>query len=364
MGRLLPLCLGLGVAVFGAIHGETSDSPRAGKWARWIEAAGIDPAIAIDPFATSPEMVAWVEGVLRLHTGEDDLDRVIAIQRALFDDSFGFNYEADRTLTAEEAFEQRRGNCMSFTVMFVSLARTAGIEAFLMAVMREPEVDRDGDLVVVNRHVVAAMMGDPGTVAVFDFYLRDDGPRIQQLVIDDVKATAMYHTNLGGDAIRDGRLDDAMEHLRIATTLAPDWAPGWINLGVVRNRMGDREGAIDAYRKALDADPLDSSALTNMAAIYRDRGMDSEADNALRAAAHQTTNPFTLIALADVEMMDGDLRAARRWLNKARRWYPDEPEVYRALSRLAARRGNLESAARYQDRSRELEGASADTQPH
>ena len=362
MGRLLPLCLGLGIAVFGAIPGETSDPSRAGKWARWIEAAGIDPATAIDPFATSPDMVSWVEDVLRPHAGEDDLDRVIAIQQALFDGSFGFNYEADLTLTAEEAFEERRGNCMSFTVMFVSLARTAGIEAFLMTVMRAPDVDRHGDLVVVNRHVVAAMMGDPGTVAVFDFYLRDDGPRIQQLVIDDVKATAMYHTNLGGDAIREGRLDDALEHLRIATTLAPGWAPGWINLGVVRNRMGEREGAIDAYRKALEADPLDSSALTNLAAIYRDQGMDTEAETALRAAAHQTTNPFTLIALADVEMMHGDLRAARRWLNKARRWYPDEPEVYGALSRLASRRGNLDGAARYQDRATKLEESAADTQ--
>lgn len=363
MGRFLPLCLALWVALLGASHGETSDLSRASRWARWIEAAGIDPSIAIDPFATSPEMLAWVEDVLRPHTGEDDLDRVIAIQRALFDESFGFKYEADRTLTAEQAFAERRGNCMSFTVMFVSLARTAGIEAFLMTVMREPDVDRDGDLVVVNRHVVAAMMGDPGTVAVFDFYLRDDGPRIQQLVIDDVKATAMYHTNLGGDAIREGRLDDASEHLRIATTLAPDWAPGWINLGVVRNRMDDREGAIDAYQKALDADPLDSSALTNLAAIYRDQGMDTEADTALRAAAHQTTNPFTLIALADVEMMDGDLRAARRWLNKARRWYPDEPEVYRALSRLAARRGKLDVAARYQDRAAKLDETAAGTQP-
>ncbi len=363
MERLLPLCLGLGIAAFGAIQAEASDRPGAGRWARWIEAAGIDPATAIDPFATSPEMVAWVEDVLRPHKADDDLEQIIAIQHALFDGSFGFSYEADLTLTAEEAFERRRGNCMSFTVMFVSLARTAGIEAFLMTVMRKPDVDREGDLVVVNRHVVAAMMNQLGTVAIFDFYIRDDGPRIQRLVIDDVKATAMYHTNLGGEAIRDGRLDDASEHLRIATVLAPDWAPGWINLGVVQNRMGDKAGAFEAYRKALEADPLDPSALTNMAAIYRDQGMEREADMALRAAAHQTTNPFTLIALADVEMIDGNVRAARKWLKKARRWYPREPEVYRALSRLAAQRGDLDGSARYQDRAIRLEHETSETQP-
>lgn len=361
MGRWLQLWLVVCVVASPTVQTGASDRVGPGQWARWIEAAGIDPATAVNPFATSQEMAAWVEGVLRPHQADDDVEQLMALQTALFDDSFDFRYEPNLTLTASEAFEQRRGNCMSFTVLFVSLARTADIDAFLMSVLREPEVVREGDLVVVNRHVVAALLNQLGTVATFDFYLRDDGPRIQRRVMDDVKATAMYHSNLGGDAIRDGNLEDALEHLRIATVLAPDWAPGWINLGVARNRMGDPDGAFDAYGRALEADPHDASALTNMASIYRDRGMTQEADTALRAAAHQTTNPFTLIALADVEMVRGDFRAARKALNKAKRWYPREPAVQHALSRLATQQGDLDRAARHQKRAEQLQRESMET---
>jgi len=355
MGRLSIACLAFGLVALPTIQAGALEREGSSQWARWIEAAGIDPAAAIDPFSTSLEMVVWVDQVLQSHQAYDDLGQLIALQTALFDDSFGFRYEADLTLTATEAFEQRRGNCMSFTVLFVALARTAQIETYLMSVLREPEVELEGDLVVVNRHVVAALMSQVGKVTIFDFYLRDEGPRIQRKIINDVTATAMYHTNLGGDAIRDGRFDDASEHLRIATVLAPDWAPGWVNLGVVRNRMGDPDGAFEAYRKALEADPHDSSALTNIAAVYRSQGMAREADTALRAAAHQTTNPFTLIALADVETLSGRYRAARKWLNKAKRWYPKEPEVYRALSRLASERGDSDGSQRYKERAEKLE---------
>jgi Flp pilus assembly protein TadD len=328
--------------------------PGHEEWVRGIEAAGLSPKQVVDPFETTPEMAAWVEDVLA-HVGRrDDVARLTAIQDALFADDFGFQYEVDLTLTAAQAFARRRGNCMSFTVLFASLARIAGVDVFLASVMRDPDVDREADLVVLNRHVVAAYSSAPGTLRIFDFYIRDSGPRIRRRVIDDVTATAMYHSNLGGDAIRSGRLDQARDHLDIATSLAPDWAPAWINLGVVRNRLGDAVGAMDAYRRALEADPLNASALSNMAAVYRTQGLDREADTALRAAAHQTTNPFTLIALADAEMLRGRYGAAGRWLRKAKTWYPQEPEVFLALARLATQRGRPERAARHRDRAEDL----------
>jgi Flp pilus assembly protein TadD len=298
-------------------------------------------------------MVSWVEEVLHPHGAREGSVQLEALQRALFEKEFDFNYDSDLTLTAAEAFEQRRGNCMSFTALFVTMARSAGIPVFLMTVRRAPEVDKKDDLVIVNRHVVAAYR-DPAGVRVYDFYITSADPYMHQRVVDDVMASAMYHTNLGGAAIRANDTEQALRHLRIATTLAPDWAAGWVNLGVAKFRTGDTDGALAAYGAALEADPYNPSALTNIAHVYHQLGMEAESETALRAAAHRTTNPYTLIAMADAEMIQGRYGRARRYLRKARRWYPSEPEVYDAMARLARRRGEAAAAGRHSAKAAKL----------
>jgi Flp pilus assembly protein TadD len=276
------------------------------------------------------------------------------LQLALFDPDFGFTYSSNETLTAAEAFDTRSGNCMSFTALFVGLSRSAGIGTFLLSVERDAAVDRDDGLVVLNRHVVAAYRDARGALTTFDFYVQGSEPYFGQRVVDDVFATAMFHTNLGGSAIRAGRESEAVRHLEIATALAPEWIPAWINLGVAKNRMGDPDSALEAYSRAISIDPTDPSALNNMASLYKDQGLDAEAEVALRAAAKRTDNPFTLIAAADAEMVGGDLDSARKFLRKAKRRYGSEPEVFRALARLSFKEGNPKTAQKHMRRADKL----------
>ncbi|MBB5049472.1 putative TPR repeat methyltransferase [Rhodopseudomonas rhenobacensis] len=72
-----------------------------------------------------------------------------------------------------------------------------------------------------------------------------------------------------GDMIADRRFDfardlelrgelAAAEHLYVqATDLAPRFITAWFTLGEVRERLGDRDGAIAAFRQAQDCDPAD-----------------------------------------------------------------------------------------------------------
>jgi Flp pilus assembly protein TadD len=124
---------------------------------------------------------------------------------------------------------------------------------------------------------------------------------------------------------------------------------------VAHYRQGDAERAFADYQRALEVEPGNPSALGNMAYIYRDQGRDHEAEVALRAAAQQTTNPFTLIAMADAEMARGRWGAASRYLRRARWWYGTEPEVYLAMARLAQRRGRPAEADRHLRRAADLE---------
>ncbi|MFV2071996.1 MAG: tetratricopeptide repeat protein [Thermoanaerobaculales bacterium] len=338
----------LAILVLAGNAGADSE-PRFFGYSAWQQAVierQLDPQEVVFPFEATPQMMAWAKEKLQTYTPKEDILQLTVLQNALFDASYSFAYDNLKTLTAADAFAAREGNCMSFTALFVAISRGLGFPTFLVSVRRAPSVEKTESVVVVNHHVVAAFRS-PSKVYIFDFYATSTEPYSFKRVIDDITASAIFHTNLGGEGIRDGDLDEARRHLEIATTLAPDWAPAWVNLGVTRFRSGDVEGALEAYRSALLADPSNPSALTNMSITYRSLGREEEADTALRAAAEDTKSPFTLIAMADVDMVQGDLESARRYLRRARWWYGKEPEVHDALARLAMREGDAAKAEKH-----------------
>jgi predicted TPR repeat methyltransferase len=54
-----------------------------------------------------------------------------------------------------------------------------------------------------------------------------------------------------------GDLVAAADLLDQAVELAPDFASAWFTLGEIRLQLGERDAAIAAFRRALDADPQD-----------------------------------------------------------------------------------------------------------
>lgn len=347
----LPLVLAASVS---AGDGPRNEVFGFEAWQRAVGELDVDPAQVVYPFEITDEMAAWAEEKLHGYQSLGPEVRLEVLQRAFFDNhEFEFEYDQGRTLTAEEAFAAREGNCMSFTSLFVALSRSLGIPTFLLSVKRQPEVTKDEGLVVVNRHVVAGFRA-PDKVYIYDFFVTDTSPYVSQRVIDDLEASAIYHTNIGGFAIRINDLDEAVRNLEIATALAPNWAPAWVNLGVARARLDDEPGAFDAFQHVLEIEPGNSSALVNLAKIYREQGRDEEADTAMRAAAEKTRNPFTLIAMADAEMLRGNFDEAHQYLRRARWWYGKEPDVYHALSRLAHLEGDDEKATKFAEHAVEL----------
>jgi Flp pilus assembly protein TadD len=362
---LWALCTVL-AASLAAPGGATALESRVFGYEDWkaaISELPVDAEEVVYPFHVNQEMQAWAREKVASFQGAGPEIRLQVLQHAFFDKGeFEFEYEQARTLTAEEAFAARHGNCMSFTSLFVALARSLDYPAVLVGVERQPEVEREGGLVVVSRHVVAGYRA-PNRLYTYDFYVADSTPKISPNIIDDVAASAIYHTNIGGHAIRQGDLQGALHNLEIATVLAPDWAPAWVNLGVTHSRLGDTEAAFDAFQQALLVEPGNSSALVNLAKMYREQGLDEEAENAMRAAAEGTRNPFTLISMADVEMLRGRFAEARQYLRRARWWYGKEPHVYDALARLARLEGDEDKAAANRQRAAQLREAKTGERP-
>jgi Flp pilus assembly protein TadD len=363
------MVMGLGLRIVGAAMialgsglgaVEAGEAPRAfGReaWAKAVRERGLNPGEVIYPFSASPEMVEWAERAVEGGGSYGEIQRLIRVQDAMFEDgAFDFTYDGAQTLTARQAFDARKGNCISFTALFVSLTRSIGVPTRLMSVEGVPQVRRDGDLVVINRHVVAAFESG-GDVAVFDFDLTSEDELVGRRIIDDVEASAMFHNNLGGTALRDGDRSSALQHFRVTTTLWPSWPVGWVNLGVTHSHLGEADNALQAYDRALLADPGNSSALMNMAYLYLKLGREDEARIARLAAAETTENPFALVAMADSELIRGNDAEAARYLSRAKRSYGREPEIFDGLARLAESRGKARRAARYHRKAEKLRSA-------
>src|SRR5690349_8728949 len=66
---------------------------------------------------------------------------------------FALDYNDTSTHTVSETFHERRGNCLSFTMLFVELARAVGLRAHYQLVDVPPRWSHETDLIVIANHV-------------------------------------------------------------------------------------------------------------------------------------------------------------------------------------------------------------------
>ena len=334
------------VAVVSAAAGYAADSSIPERWVREVRRHGGDPSVLVDPLEYTDEMRRAARAVIGPGS---TLERLQRLQEHLFDEqSFPYDADARRTLTAIEAFERRSGNCASFTNLFIALARSVGLPVRAALVTRAPTAERERDLIIVNTHVVAAYEHGGG-VALFDFNRQREDDRMLLHLLDDAWMAAIYMNNRGAEELLDGNIGAARTWLEATVALAPKFAAAYGNLGVVRRAAGDPEGALDAYRAALEVEPRSATILNNLAALYQSQGRAAEARDAVRAARLDGATPFLLVIRGDFELADGNWSAARRLYRRAARAGRDLPEPWIGLARLALARNDPEGARRAVD---------------
>jgi Flp pilus assembly protein TadD len=313
-------------------------------WAATLSGRGVDPAATPDPLRYDEEM-RWT--ALRLAGSGTQVERLRQLQDALFDENrFPFRYELEGTRTAMEAFRARDGNCLSFTSLFIAMARSLGIPVRAASPLYSVGSETQGDLIVVSTHIVAVFQ-DAAGLAVFDFDRRSDRQvPVAVTVLNDLRVTSLYLSNLGVRALRDGDSGRARALLESAARLAPDSPATLGNLGVARRRAGDVAGAFDAYRSALAASPNDPTVLNNLASLYRSQGCEREALAALDAADVATSSHHLLIVRADVELERGRASEAARLCRRAQRMAPRDAATWLCRARAELLGGHASRARR------------------
>lgn len=306
-----------------------------------------------DPLALSPEMKQFVETQLSgLGDGESPAWKLAyaMLNPWLLD----FAYDPRVTLTAEEAFRQRQGNCLTFSNMFVAMAREAGMEAWYREVEIAPEWSNVDDTLLVSMHVNAEVR-DHRQGFIIDVSRRKprDGERYRRL--SDAEAEAQFYNNLGAEALVANDLGRAHAYFEMGAAIDPSLAYLWSNLGVVLRRNGQTEDAMLAYRTALELDPWQSVAVNNLYAIYEQDGHSEEAQRLeARVERNRRKNPYYLDSVAKAALEEDDWKEAEALARRAIRIERNEYRFYYTLARAQFLSGELNIAQISLDKARRL----------
>ena len=211
---------------------------------------------------------------------------------------FNFDYDPSLTLTAADTFNRRAGNCLSFSNMFVAMAREAGLNAWFQEVKLTPEWSNINETFLVSMHVNAVVQ-DARSEYVVDVSGAKRAKWVRIRRLSDAEAEAQYYNNYGADALVENDLATAFAYLVKAIRTAPDTSYIWSNLGVVYNRNGQADDAKQAYDVALEINPAEIVALNNLYTIYVQEGDLVQAGKlSSRVKRHRLKNPYYLHRLS------------------------------------------------------------------
>lgn len=284
--------------------------------------------------------------------GMSDEFKTRAILKALLDEGLQIRYSSLRTLTAEETFYAREGNCLSFINLFIALAREVGVAASYREVEVPPTWSAVGDTHYYYLHINSVVDFASGQQVVVDFDTRMNsessrdtrGSRIDRnrdrsRYVSDSTAAAQYYNNMAVYYLGEGDLATAFLHSRKAIELRPNTGYFWSNLGTILKRAGDLPLSEKAYLAAIDIDN-EPAAYSNLARLYR---MQDRADEAAyyagMAERFRSENPYYLFEKAQRAYQAGDLNAASKLLVAAIRKRKDEHEFHRLMGLTWARLG-------------------------
>src|SRR5262245_55798717 len=80
--------------------------------------------------------------------------------------------------------------------------------------------------------------------------------------------SASSYVERGNDWYKKGEFKRAMADLDIALTFDSRFAPAYVLRGLIRQRMGDADGALDDFSRAIESQPRLFEAYHNRAAVH------------------------------------------------------------------------------------------------
>lgn len=319
-------------------------------------ALSIAPAFAQPAASTvaAPDQVMALPAPLRdrlhreiLHDNPSAHDRMQRLGAFMFSpEGLGMTYVETANHTVAQAYQARTANCLTFTMLFLALAKEAGLEATPQEIGQILGFRQADGTLYLSNHVNASVRAGARRYTV-DVAGDRIIPRDRPEPITTTRLIAHYYNNLAVERLAAADYPGALALLDTALKLDPDYAGYWSNAGVVRTRSGDARGGEKAYRRALALDPDNANALFNLAGLAARMGDRSlEAEYRQRLAKVQRNDPFHAFMQAVNAENAGDLTRAIREYRRAVDLQPQEHRFHSALANAYLKAGRIRPAIR------------------
>lgn len=310
-----------------------------------------------DIFAITPEMAAFAEKAIE-RADDSSYEKVRALHVALLGSTAvggrHITYNAYSTDVPIQTFESRRANCLSFTLLYVAMARHVGINAKVNEVEIPPTWDyRSRNSMIFLRHVNVYIRLRTDTLrplksqdAIVDLEMERYKAHYSQRVISDDLTAAQFFSNRAMEFSANGNFKDAFLHLRKALEENNRQSYVWNNLGSLYQRSGLMREAEIAYLHGLSINDNDLSIITNLASLYSKLGNKTLAAHYGKLALrHRQTNPYYQYMLALSAFDDGDTQNALVYVKRALNRYKNEPRFYELAASVYEQMGKTSEAA-------------------
>jgi Flp pilus assembly protein TadD len=307
----------------------------------------------LDIFHITPEMEAFAKNAIR-HS-ESYYDRVKRLHVALLSSEDGgrsIAYNAYVTEVPSVTFAQRRANCLSFTLLYVAMARAVGINAQVNEVQIPPTWDlRNKKEMVYLRHVnvkVPISRENPNILnnddVIIDLEMDRFRSNYRQYSISDDLAAAQFYSNRAMEYLENNNYVDTFLSLRKSISLNDKQSYVWGNLGVLYSRMNLWREAEFSYLHGLEVDPEDLTLMNNLSYLYRQTGNKDLADKYSRLAQkYRESNPFFQYSLALSAFNQGEYTAALELITKAIKREETDIRFYELAANIYGKLGRTKS---------------------
>ena len=306
----------------------------------------------VDILEINDEMREFLDRVVMKPSPDQRLQKLAHV---IFSEEFlNLKYDNARTKTAIETYKTGKGNCLSFTTMFIAMARYLGLDAKFQEVYILPVWNRKGDTVMLSRHI-NAVVSLPSRTMTVDFNPFSENRWFSKNLIEDNRALAQYYNNIGAEHYASGNWSDSILYFQKAIAVDSDLSYGWSNLGVAFRKTGDYQEAERAYLTALSLNKREYSAMINLSSLYSRLGREKLADRyRQKAERFRKRNPYHHFQLGEDAYAENDFEKAIQHFKRAIRRKNYEHQFHFSLAKAYAKLGEWDKASASLKKAREF----------
>lgn len=314
-------------------------------------------ASAADPLAGPAELQAWVRQVTFHADGIKGKAQAIlsATFRPEGDQGLGIVYDNTYTRNVQEVWRDRKANCLGLTAFMVAACNSIGLESKFAEPINMNHWRKEGQLVRMERHVVAVIPVPPGSDLVADFLpqLRPRNGRYVLEILSESRIRALFYSNRAVELMMEGDLPGASESGKLAVQADATSSAAWNIAGVVHRALKEDALAEVSFKKALGLNAKDGASIGNLEQLMMDLGRRDEAAY-YRSLAMETRkhDPYFNAFLAEEAQKEGRLDEALDLIRTAIKLLPYESDLYFMEARFQLELGKTSEARKSLEKAR------------